>query len=67
MDNEKDSIKIQYELEKMRKIKDNIKVGEAKIYIGDELIHIEDIYANVKKQEKKGILEKIGKWFNNIW
>ena len=41
---EKESIIIKFNLDKVRKIKNNIKVGVAKIYMGQILIHEENIY-----------------------
>lgn len=62
--NEKDSIIIKFELEKNRKPKDGIKVGIAKIYLSDEVIHEEDIY--IKEQvKKKSFFDKIKEWFND--
>ena len=48
---EKESIIIKFNLDKVRKIKNNIKVGVAKIYMGEVLIHEEKIY--ITKKTKK--------------
>lgn len=67
--NELDSINIKFELEKVRKLKDDIKVGVAKVLLGDEVVHEEDIYINeIKKGNKKlGLFDKIKRWFKNLW
>lgn len=65
---EKDTIKIDYQLDKVRSIKNDIKVGAAKVYMGEELIHEEDIYLKIKEKEnKKNIFQKITDWFKNLW
>ena len=48
---EKESIIIKFNLDKVRKIKNNIKVGVAKIYMGQILIYEENIY--ITKTSKK--------------
>lgn len=58
-ENEKDILKIKFKLEKKRKYKNNDKVGEAIIYLGDEIIHKENIY--VSKEKKLTFWEKIFK------
>lgn len=60
---EKDSIVIKFELEKNREIEDGIKVGIAKVYLSDEIIHEEDIYIK-EKVKKKSFFEKIKEWLN---
>ena len=65
-DEEKDNIVVKIELQKIRTLKDNIKVGEAKVYLDDELLGKRDIYIN-KKEEKLSLIEKFKKWINNIW
>lgn len=50
---EKDSIVIKYNLDKVRKLKNNIKVGVAKIYMGQILIHEEKIYISKKTKKFK--------------
>ena len=42
--NEENSLLIKYQLNKVRNIKNNQKVGEALIYLGDKKIHKENIY-----------------------
>lgn len=46
---EKDNIKIKYNLKKIRKLKNGIKIGTADIYLGEELCHKENIYLKVTK------------------
>ena len=41
-------------------------MGEAKVYLDDELLGKRDIYIN-KKEEKLSLIEKFKKWINNIW
>ncbi|MDD3453378.1 MAG: D-alanyl-D-alanine carboxypeptidase [Bacilli bacterium] len=48
---EKNAIKIEYEMKKVRKIKNNMIVGKAKIYLNEELIHEKTIYVKVIKKE----------------
>ena len=61
---EKNIIKVEYEFEKIKNIKNDTKVGTAKIYIGDENIHNEDIYVKTKKKEKK---KNLIEWFKSLW
>lgn len=51
---EKGSIKIKYELKKVRKLKNNMKVGVVKVYFADQLIHKESIYIKYHEKKKKG-------------
>ena len=50
-------------LTKNRNYKDNDKVGVNYIYIGNTLVHQEDIYAK-KCNSKENIITKIQKWFH---
>ena len=54
-----DSIIIKYNLNKIRKIKNNIKVGVVAVYLGDLVIHEENIY--IKKKTKKFSLKDLFK------
>ena len=65
--NEQNSLLIKYELEKVRNIKSNTKVGVIKVYLGDKIIHEEDIYVKELKKVKKSIFQKIKDWFNSLW
>ncbi len=64
--NEKSNIIVKVELNKVRKIKNNIKVGVANIYLGDKKIHEENIYISKKEIKKDGFFNKIKKWFKNL-
>ena len=64
---DKNSIVFKYTLEKIRNYKDNDKVGELEIYIGDKKVHNECIYIKEKKVKKENIFTKIKKWVNNLW
>lgn len=65
---EKDNIKINYELKKIRDLKNGINVGKAKVYLGDEIIHEEEIYLKLKEIKKEqNFFKKIIDWIKNIW
>lgn len=51
---EENSIKVQYELTKVRKLKNNKKIGVAKIYLADQLVHEENIYVQYQSKKSKG-------------
>lgn len=64
---EVETIKISYDLEKIRKIKNNIKVGTVKVSMSDKVIHEQDIYLSFQETKaKKTILNKIVDWFKNL-
>ncbi len=65
--NERDSLLLKYELEKLRNFKSDTKIGVIKIYLGDKVIHEENIYVKKPKNIKKSIFEKIKDWFKNLW
>lgn len=67
--NETSSIKIKYELEKLKQYKNNDKVGEVKIYINDEEITREPIYIKKVEEQKSNdnIIKIIWNWIKNIW
>ena len=50
-ENEKDIVRLKYEIVKKRKYKSSDKVGVVNVYLGDDVIHKENIY--VKKKEVK--------------
>lgn len=58
---EKDMILIKFILDKKRKIKNNMKVGKAVVYLADNVIGKEDIYIKKKENKKKNILDWIKK------
>lgn len=66
---EKKDLKINITLFKYEEIYDNIKIGEAKVMLGETTLHTESIYAKkveVKKEEKKeGFFSKIFRWFQS--
>ena len=64
-DKEKDDLHIEYQLYKNKKYIDGDVVGNANIYLKDELLHKEDIYVEVKetKESKAGLWGKIIGWF----
>lgn len=67
---EKSSLKVDITLYKFKDIYDDIKIGEARVMVGDTLLHKESIYAKKvktkksdKKEEKTGFFKKILGWF----
>ena len=71
---EKKDLKINVTLFKYDDIYDGIKIGEAKVMLGDTLLHTESIYAKKIEtqeqetdngEEKEGILAKILRWFSS--
>ena len=65
---EKEALKINVTLFKYEIIYDGIKIGEAKVMLGDTTLHTESIYAKKieekKKEEKEGFFKKILRWFS---
>ena len=65
---EKEALKINVTLFKYENIYDGIKIGEAKVMLGDTTLHTESIYAKKveekKKEEKEGFFKKILRWFS---
>lgn len=65
---EKKDLKINITLFKYDNIYDGIKIGEAKVMLGDTTLHTESIYAKKieekKKEEKEGFFKKILRWFS---
>ena len=68
-DEEKKDLKLNITLYQYDDIYDGIKIGEAKVMLGDTVLHTESIYAKkieVKKEEKKeGFFSKILRWFSS--
>ena len=60
---ERDSITIKFELEKLRDYKTGDKVGFARVFLGDKEIKIESVYIK-KKSSNKSFWNKIKDWFN---
>jgi D-alanyl-D-alanine carboxypeptidase len=48
---EKDLIVIKFKIEKVRNIKDNIKIGVAQVYLADTLLHEEEVYIKTPATE----------------
>ena len=63
--NEENSVILKYQLEKKRKIKNNDKVGQINVYIGDKKIHEEKIYIK-EKEIQKNTFNKIKEWIINL-
>ena len=61
-ESEKDILKLKYEISKKRKYKSNDKVGLVKVYLGDKVVHEEDIYVK-KGKEKRSFWDRILSWF----
>lgn len=66
---EKQSIKLKYNLNKLRNYKNNDKVGNIEIYIADEKINDFPIYVRINQEEesKQSIFQKIIEWVKNLW
>lgn len=63
-ESEESILKLKYEINKMRKYETGDNVGVVKVYLGDEVIHEEDIYVK-KGKEEKGFWDKLLGWFKN--
>ena len=57
------NIKIKIKLNKIRKINNNIKVGECIVLYKNKIIHNEHIYININNS----IFKNISDWIDNIW
>ena len=62
-EDEKDILKLKYEVEKMRKYKTGDKVGVVKVYLGDKVIREEDIF--VKTKTKESFWDRVLKFFKH--
>lgn len=60
---EKTSLLLKINLEKKRKINEKEHVGTVDVYLGDKLVHTENIYATKLKQTNKKYLG----WIKKIW
>lgn len=60
---EKKDLEIKYELLENNKYQNEDVVGTAKIYIGEELIHEENILVRVEEKESLSLWQKIIRWF----
>lgn len=59
LETEKDSITLKYSLDKLRKYKDNQRIGKAILYIGDEEANKVNIYVRKGKSFKRSFLSKL--------
>lgn len=64
---EEQNILVKMELKKMRKIKNNMNVGKAIVYLGDKKIHEEKIYVKLKEKIKKSTFTKFKEWIKSLW
>lgn len=67
---ETNSIKIKYEIQKLKDYENNNKIGEAIVYVNNEEIAREPIYINVEKDNKRiknGFFNKITDWIKSLW
>ena len=53
-EDEKQSVKLSFQLENKKQLKDNGKVGEVHVKVGDEVVLKEPIYVKKEKAKKKG-------------
>lgn len=63
-ENEKYILRLKYEINKKRHYKSGDKVGLVKVYLGDKVVHEEDIYVE-KNEEKKGFWNIFLSWFKH--
>ena len=63
-ENEESILKLKFEINKKRSYKTGDKVGVAKVYLGDKVVHEENIYVK-KGKEKKSFWGKILSWFKH--
>ena len=69
-DEEKRDLKLNITLFQYDSIYDGIKIGEAKVMLGDTVLHTESIYGKKREtkekvEEKEGIFAKILRWFSS--
>lgn len=67
---EKKDLKINITLFKYDHIYDGIKIGEAKVMLGDTLLHTESVYAKkievkMEEEKKESFFSKILRWFSS--
>lgn len=60
---EKNTIKLKFVLEKDTNKKNDEKVGKVIVYVMDKQVHEEDIYLTKKEQKKKNLFQIILDWF----
>jgi D-alanyl-D-alanine carboxypeptidase len=61
--NETSNIIIKVELQKLKKYKNKDKVGNAKVYYKDDVVHVEDIYVRIPEQTSKSLWHRLVDWF----
>lgn len=65
---EHQSIKLKYNIQKLRNYKNDNQVGNVEIYIADKKINEFPIYVRVNNPEERlNFFQKIIKWFKNLW
>ena len=66
---ENESIKLKYNINKLKKYNSGDEVGNVEIYIGDEQVNNFPIYVRKKENtnKNKNIFTKILDWLKNIW
>lgn len=65
-DSEKKNLEMKIELQKINDYRNNQVIGEAKIYLGDKLLHSENIYIEKEvEKEKITFWQKIVRWFKS--
>ncbi len=65
---ERKSIVLKFELEKMRIIENESTVGVVKVFLADEQIGTREIFVKEKEKEaKKSNFQKFLEWFKKIW
>lgn len=60
LESELENIMLKYLIEKKET---NGNIGKIEVYMGDEVIHTENLYVKEKEIKKKTIIEKIKEWF----
>lgn len=66
---EKQNIKLKYNINKLKKIQTGDEVGYVEVYISDEKIDKFPIYVRKSEEIKddKNIFKKVIEWFKNLW
>lgn len=67
--NEKETLNLKYQLFKNKSVKEETEIGFVYLYLGDQEVYKEPIYASPieTKTKKKGFFTKIKEWFCNLW
>ncbi len=66
-ESEKDTLNIQYQFIKNKRIKEETEIGTVYLYLGDKEVRKEPIYASFITKSKTGFFTKIKEWFKNLW